>query len=318
MRHPGSPWAEPEPGAETDSLSDVYDPTSRGRLQRHIGGRSWDFARQIAVMAIVNRTKDSFFDEGRTFALDRAVEAGLTAAAVGADIIDVGGVPFSPAAEAVTPEQERQRVVPVVEPLADQSEAVISVDTRRAEVAAACIEAGAAIVNDTSGVQDPAMAELVAGTGVQIVVTHTLAAPGQVVRRPAYDDVVIEVRDHLSRRIEDLLGRGVRPDQILIDPGPDLNKNTRHTLDLCRRFNEITALGYPCLVAVSNKDFIGETLDRAKPDRLVGTVAATSWCVAQGGRILRVHDVLGGLDTARMCEALLGERGPAYLRHNMD
>lgn len=284
---------------------------------RTIGRRSFDFDRQVAVMAIVNRTRDSFFDAGRTFGLAQAVDAALGAAAAGADWVDIGGVPFSPDAEPVSEAEELARLVPVVERVAAVSDVVISVDTGRTRVAQACIAAGASVVNDTSALHDPELAPMVAGTGATLVLTHSLAAPGAHLARPTYGDVVLEVRDRLAELIATARSHGIPDERLVIDPGPDLNKNTRHTLELCRRFDEITALGLPTLVALSNKDFVGEALDRPTSERLVGSAVAAGWCVRLGGRILRVHDVAGGVDTARMCEAILGWRSPAYERHNV-
>ncbi len=226
-------------------------------MERVIGGRSYDFARRVAVMAIVNRTPDSFHDRGRTFALEHATAAVRAAADAGADWIDIGGVPFAPG-PSVSAAEELDRVMPVVEAARDL--AVVSVDTYRPEVARAVIEAGAGVVNDTSGLRDPAMADAVAGTGAALVVTHSLAPPRTPYPSPSYDDVTAEVGAFLRQRVELALTRGVRPEQIIIDPGHDLNKNTRHSLELTRRLDEIAAIGYPMLAAVSNKDFIGETL----------------------------------------------------------
>jgi dihydropteroate synthase len=281
---------------------------------RVIGGRTFDFSRQVAVMAIVNRTPDSFHDRGRTFALQRAVEAVTAAAEAGADWIDIGGVPFAPGPE-VSAAEELDRVLPVVAAARDR--AVVSVDTFRPEVAAEVIKEGAGVINDTSGLRDPAMAEVVAGTGAQLVITHSLAAPRTLWPSPQYSDVIAEVAAFLRERVALALSRGVRADQIIIDPGHDLNKNTRHTLEVTRRLDEIAAVGYPLLAAVSNKDFIGETLDAAQPDRLAGTLAAVVYCVLHGARIVRVHDVRAAADAVRMTEAILGWREPAYLRHNM-
>ncbi len=283
--------------------------------RRVIGGRTFDFARRVAVMAIVNRTPDSFHDRGSTFALTAAVDAVTAAADAGADWIDVGGVPFAPGPE-VGVAEELDRVLPVVE--AARGRAVVSVDTFRPAVAAEVIRAGAGVVNDTSGLRDPEMADVVAGTDAQLVITHSLAAPRTLWPRPSYDDVTLEVAAFLRQRVELALSRGVRPGQIIIDPGHDLNKNTRHTLEVTRRLDEIAAVGYPLLAAVSNKDFIGETLDAARPDRLAGTLAAVVFCVLRGARIVRVHDVRAAVDAVRMTEAMLGWREPAYLRHNMD
>ncbi|MEV6349479.1 dihydropteroate synthase [Actinoplanes sp. NPDC051851] len=281
---------------------------------RVIGGRTFDFSRRVAVMAIVNRTPDSFHDRGRTFALEKATEAVRAAAADGADWIDIGGVPFAPGPE-VTAAEELDRVLPVVEAARDL--AVVSVDTFRPEVAREVIAMGAGVVNDTSGLRDPAMADAVAGTDAQLVICHSLAAPRTHYPSPRYDDVTTEVGAFLREKVELALSRGVRPDQIIIDPGHDLNKNTRHSLDLTRRLDEITAIGYPLLAALSNKDFIGETLDRPQHERLPGTLAAVVFCILRGARIMRVHDVRAAVDAIRMTEAMLGWRDPVRLRHNI-
>jgi len=283
-------------------------------MQRVIGGRTYDFARRVAVMAIVNRTPDSFHDRGRTFALERATAAAEAAAGAGADWIDIGGVPFAPGPE-VTAAEELDRVLPVVEAARDL--AVVSVDTFRPEVARAVIKAGAGVINDTSGLRDPGMADAVAGTDAALVITHSLAAPRTFYPAPSYSDIVGEVGDFLRQRVRLALDRGVRPDQIIVDPGHDLNKNTYHSLELTRRLGEIAAIGYPMLAAISNKDFIGETLDVPQHDRLAGTIAAVVFCVLQGARIVRVHDVKAGVEAVRMTEAMLGLREPATARHNL-
>ena len=279
-----------------------------------IGGREFDFARRVAVMAIVNRTPDSFHDRGRTYALAHALDAVRAAAEQGADWIDVGGVPFAPGPE-VTVAEELARVLPVVE--AARELAVVSVDTFRPEVAREAIAAGAGVINDTSGLRDPEMADVVAGTGATLVITHSLAAPRTLYPSPRYDDVTAEVAAFLRERLKLALDRGVRPDQIVLDPGHDLNKTTVHSLELTRRLDEITALGYPTLAAVSNKDFIGETLDRPQRERLPGTLAAVVFCVLRGARIVRVHDVRASVDAVRMTEAMLGWRSPTCARHNV-
>jgi dihydropteroate synthase len=241
-------------------------------------------------MAIVNRTPDSFHDKGRTFGLESAIEAVRAAAASGADWIDVGGVPFAPGPE-VSVAEEIDRVLPVVEAARDL--AVVSVDTFRPEVARAVIAAGAGVI------------------------THSLAAPRTLWPSPKYGDVTAEVRLFLERGVKEALDRGVRPEQIIIDPGHDLNKNTHHSLELTRRLDEIAAIGYPLLVAVSNKDFIGETLDVPPQERLAGTLASVVYCVLHGARIVRVHDVRATVDAVRMTEAIMGWREPAYTRHNI-
>ncbi len=285
--------------------------------RRRIGSRDFDFDRQVAVMAIVNRTPDSFYDAGATLDVEHAVAASLQAVADGADWVDIGGVAFSPDTPEVGVGEELDRVVPVVAALAGRSDVVISVDTSRPQVAAAALAAGADVVNDTSGAGDPAMIELLATSSAHIVVAHSLAAPHRHHPSPQYADVVAEVVAFLTERVQRLEAAGVGPERIVIDPGPDLNKNPRHTLELMRRLDEITALGLPTLLAVSNKDFIGETLDRGRTSRLPGSLAATAWAVGRGARVVRTHNVAATVDAVRMTEAVLGLREPAYLRHNV-
>jgi dihydropteroate synthase len=215
----------------------------------------------------------------------------------------------------VTAAEEMDRVLPVVEAARDL--AVVSVDTYRPEVARAVIKAGAGVINDTSGLRDPQMADAVVGTDAMLIVTHSLAAPRTLHPSPRYGDVTAEVADFLRQRVGLALSRGVRPEQLIIDPGHDLNKNTYDSLELTRRLDEIAAIGYPMLAAVSNKDFIGETLDVARQDRLAGTVAAVVFCILRGARIVRVHDVRAAVDAVRMTEAMLGWRPPATARHNL-
>ncbi|BCJ74187.1 dihydropteroate synthase [Catellatospora sp. IY07-71] len=287
--------------------------------KRVIAGREFDFDRQVAVMAVVNRTPDSFYDKGATYALDAAVAAVDAAAAAGADWIDIGGVKFSPDGGEVHSDVELERVLPVVEAtVARHPHLVVSVDTFRADVAEACLAAGAHVVNDTTGLHDPALADLVAAhPHTQLIVTHSLARPRTHYPKPQYADVAGEIAAFLRSRVEVALSRGVRPEQIVIDPGHDLNKNTFHTLELTRRLPEIAAVGYPMLAAVSNKDFVGETLDRPQGERLSGSLAAAVTSVLLGARIVRMHNVRESVDAVHMTEAILGWRQPAYTVHNM-
>jgi dihydropteroate synthase len=287
--------------------------------RRDIAGRTFDFDREVAVMAVVNRTPDSFYDKGATYALDRAVEAVAKAVAEGADWVDIGGVKFSPDGPPVSGEEEADRVLPVVEAAArTHPGTVISVDTFRVDVALAAIEAGAHVINDTTGLHDPAIAELVAAhPHTQLIITHSLAKPRTHHPKPHYTDIAGEIAAFLRGRVDLALSLGVRPEQIIIDPGHDLNKNTRHTLELTRRLDEIAAVGYPMLAAVSNKDFVGETLDRPQGERLEGSLAAEVVCILLGARIVRMHNVRAAVDAARITEAILGWREPAYLLHNM-
>ncbi|WP_394162519.1 dihydropteroate synthase [Galactobacter valiniphilus] len=293
----------------------VYLPPLRQAV-RTLGEHTIDFSRRIVVMAIINRTPDSFFDAGATFALDQAVGAALAAEAAGAEWVDIGGVPFAPGPP-LPWQEEAERVVPVVAGLRSAGgRAIVSVDTFDHRVAEAALAAGATVVNDTTGLSDPELAPLVAERGAHLVLTHSLAAPRTVYPRPHYDDVVHEVRAFLEERIERALAAGVPEERLIIDPGHDLNKNTLHSLELTRRLPELAALGLPLLAAVSNKDFIGEVLELPKAQRLAGSLAAATVCAEGGARILRMHHVAESVNAARMIEAIQGWREPAYLLHN--
>ncbi|WP_431709684.1 dihydropteroate synthase [Glutamicibacter uratoxydans] len=279
-------------------------------------GRSIDFSRRVAVMAVVNRTPDSFYDAGSTFGLDQAVNASLHAVDAGADWVDIGGVPFSPG-PALSWREEAERVVPVIAKLRAQSDVVISVDTFLPEVARAAIDAGADVINDTTGFSHPQMAQVVAETGVHVVITHSLAEPRTIYPRPQYQDVIGEVREYLQRKLTHARETGISGEKIIIDPGHDLNKNTRHTLDLTAGFSAIAELGYPALAAVSNKDFIGETLDLPKQERMLGSMVAATMCIMGGARVIRMHNIPESVQTVRLIEAAAGWREPAYQIHNM-
>lgn len=293
----------------------MYRPPLRHPVHR-FGNRELDFGQQVALMAIINRTPDSFYDQGRTFALDAAVAGARRAVEQGADVIDVGGAPFAPGPP-IGVAQETDRVVPVIEQVRAQSDVVISVDTFEPEVAAAAVAAGANIINDTTGLRNRDLAAVAAQTGAHVIITHSLASPRTAYPRPHYDDVVSEVVAFLEQRAELAVSLGIAEDKIIIDPGHDLNKNTLHSLELTARFRQIADLGLPTLAAVSNKDFIGETLDQPKHERTDGSLAAAVICILGGARMVRMHDVGAAASAIRLTEASLGLRAPAYLKHNM-
>jgi dihydropteroate synthase len=282
---------------------------------RRIGRREFDFDRQVAVMAVINRTPDSFYDKGATFALDRAVTAALDAVAAGADWVDIGGVPFGRGPE-VPVQEELDRVVPVVEGIVAASDVVVSVDTYSSDVARAALAAGAAVINDTSGLRDAAMAGVVAASDATLVLTHSMGPPRTEKPAARYDDVVAEVIAFLQERVDRAQAAGIPRDRLVVDPGHDLDKNTLHSLELTRRFDELGLMGLPLLAAVSNKDFIGESLDAAQGERLEGSLAAMVVCILKGARIVRMHDVAATVAAVRMTEAILGFRDPVRLEHN--
>lgn len=289
-----------------------------GDPHRTIGRRTFDFSSEVAIMAIVNRTQDSFYDHGETFTMKAALEKIDADLQNGADWIDIGGVPFSPLAIDVSEEEEIQRVIPLIETARSETDAVLSVDTFRSEVARRSLAAGADVINDTSGLSDPRMADVIAEADAGVVITHSSGHPGEDVLRPSYDDVVAEVRDFLIARSLYAQEKGISREKIVVDPGHDLNKNTWHSLELTRRLSELNNLGYPLLVSVSNKDFIAETLDLPSDQLGPGTIAALVICVLQGARILRVHDPRTAASATNVVAGMLGWRQPPSPRHNLD
>lgn len=307
----------PGPMLSTDATADAT-PVPAAAAGLHAPRPLPDTTQRLLVMGIVNRTPDSFFDQGLTYDLPAAVAAGIAAAADGADIIDVGGVKFAPG-DPLPVDQEIDRVIPVVDALRAQlPEVLLSVDTFHADVAAAAIGVGADIINDTTGLSDPRMAEVVARGGASVILCHSLARPREPYRYPQYEDVVEEVREYLAARIERALEAGITKDRIVIDPGPDLNKTTEQTLELMRGWRAYTSLGLPALAALSRKDVIGESLGLPPEERMEGSLAAAAWAVNRGARILRVHDVRATVRMCRMLEVLAGWREPAGpLVHNV-
>lgn len=269
-------------------------------------------ADRALVMAIVNRTPDSFYDRGATFS-DEAAQARIDQViAEGADIIDVGGVKAGPG-EQVDARAEAARVVPMIAWIRNRyPDVLISVDTWRREVAEPACEAGADLINDTWAGADPGLVQLAAEAGAGLVCSHT---GGAVVRtrphRVAYDDVVGEVAAELTAAADRAVAAGVRRDGILIDPTHDFGKNTHHGLALLRHLDRLTGTGWPVLMALSNKDFIGETLGVQLHERVAGTLAATALAAAAGARVFRVHEVA---DTRRVLDtvaSIAGTRPPA-------
>ncbi|GAA3202827.1 dihydropteroate synthase [Actinocorallia longicatena] len=249
---------------------------------------------EFSVMAVVNRTPDSFFDKGATFGFDAAMAAVDRAVAEGADLIDIGGVKAGPGDD-VDVAEELRRVVDTVAAVRDRHpDIVISVDTWRAEVGAAVAAAGADLLNDTWGGPDPELAVVAAEHGLGLVCAHAGAQePRTRPHRVAYGDVLADVIGHVTAEAERAVALGVRRDGILIDPAHDFGKNTRQSLEISRRLDEMVATGWPVLVAVSNKDFIGEALGRPVDKRGVGTMAVLGVSAWQGARVFRVHDVAG-------------------------
>jgi dihydropteroate synthase len=260
---------------------------------------------RTALMGVLNVTPDSFSDGGLWLDAERAVNHGIEMAARGASIIDVGGESTRPGAEPVALEEELRRVIPVVEALNDRVDALISIDTRKPEVADRAVSTGATIINDTLGeATDRSMDEVAIRTGAAIVLMHSRGTPVTMRELTDYADVASDVRDWLDGRANELLETGVARDSICIDPGFGFAKTPEQNLSLLRRLEDIVELGFAVLVGTSRKSFIGATLDVVEGQRLEGTTATVAWSVMKGAHIVRVHDIEENARTVRMIEAI--------------
>ncbi|MFH8365757.1 dihydropteroate synthase [Streptomyces sp. NPDC018031] len=295
-----------------------------------LGRREFAEHEQV-IMAIVNRTPDSFYDQGATFHDEPALARVERAVAEGAAIIDIGGVKAGPGEEVSAEEEARRTVGFVAEVRKRFPDVVISVDTWRHEVGEAVCEAGADLLNDAWGGVDPALAEVAARYGAGLVCTHAGGAqPRTRPHRAAYDDVMADILRVTLGLAERAVELGVRRDGILIDPGHDFGKNTRHSLEATRRLDEMTAavpraLGFaragdtplPVLVSLSNKDFVGETLDKPVKERVLGTLATTAVSAWLGARVYRVHEVAETRQVLDMVSSIAGHRPPAVARRGL-
>jgi len=274
----------------------------RGRLR---------LSERVHVMGILNVTPDSFSDGGLHEDADSAVESALRMVEEGADIIDVGGESTRPGAPEVPADEEICRVATVIESLRAKSRVPISIDTRKAKVARAALDAGADIVNDVSALRDdPALGPLCAERECPVVLMHMKGTPRTMQADPRYDDVVDEVRNFLGEAVARAEAAGVARERTIVDPGIGFGKTVAHNLELVSRLDELGETGRPVLLGASRKSFIGKVLDIDSPaERLEGTLAVTALGVARGARIVRVHDVEANVRVARMAEAVLGALG---------
>lgn len=247
---------------------------------------------RTAVMGVLNVTPDSFYDGGRRLDPEKAIADGVELAAAGADIIDIGGESTRPGAEAVSEEQELDRVLPVIRGLRQALGTPISIDTYKSRVARLAVSEGADIVNDISALRfDPAMAAWVAEEKVPVILMHMQGTPRTMQVKPRYDDVVSEVADFLATQVRYALGRGIEPEKIVIDPGIGFGKTLEHNLSLLKALPELSVLGQPLLVGASRKAFIGKILNVTPDERLEGSLAVAVAAVLAGANIIRAHDV---------------------------
>jgi dihydropteroate synthase len=272
--------------------------------------RELPLGERTLVMGIVNVTPDSFSDGGMYEDAGAAVKHGLRLLEEGADVLDVGGESTRPGSDPVSEDEERSRVVPVIEGLRHEApEAILSVDTRKAQVAHDAIAAGADVVNDIGAGTDPDMFGVVASAGAGMVLMHMQGEPKTMQVAPHYDDVVAEVRGSLAERLEAAVAAGVGRDRLCVDPGIGFGKNLEHNLALLRSVGSLRELGVPVLAGVSRKRFIGELSGSDDPaDRLEGSVAAAVWCASRGVEVVRVHDVGPTVRALRVVDAIARER----------
>jgi dihydropteroate synthase len=265
----------------------------------------------LVIMAIVNRTPDSFYDRGATFAFDKALERVASVVADGAEIVDIGGVKAAPGDEVDAAEEIRRTVDFVAAVRERHPQLIISVDTWRHEVGRAVCEVGADILNDAWGGHDPRLAEVAAEFDAAIVCTHAGGVePRTRPHRIWYDDVMADVLERTVGLAERAAQLGVDPSRIMIDPGHDFGKNTWHSLEVTRRLTEMVDTGWPVLVSLSNKDFVGEALDLPLEQRLLGTLSATAVCAWQGAQVFRAHIVAETRQVLDMVAAIRGSTPP--------
>ncbi len=268
----------------------------------------------LLVMAIVNRTRDSFYDRGATWDEGRALERVRQVVAEGADIIDVGGVKAGPGEDVDAAEEVRRTAGFVAHVRAEFPDVVISVDTWRSEVGREVCAEGADLLNDAWGGYDPKLAEVAAEYDAALVCTHTGGlVPRTPPHRMSYDDVVADAIDSTVALAERAVGLGVDRRSVLIDPAHDFGKNTWHSLELTRRLDEMVATGWPVLVSLSNKDFVGETLDLPVGERLMGTLAATAVSAWHGAQVYRAHEVRQTRQALDMVASIRGTRPPSLV-----
>jgi len=276
------------------------------------GNGAVEFDGCARVMGIVNVTPDSFSDGGEHFAPSAAIARGEEMAAVGADMIDVGGESTRPGADPVSEQEELRRVLPVVAALVRRVTVPVSIDTRKARVAKAVLEAGASMVNDVSALRDDeAMAGVVAENRCPVVLMHMLRSPKTMQDDPSYGDVVRDVLDFLRRRARAALDAGIGEEQIIVDPGFGFGKTADHNLLLTRHLGVLKSLGLPVMLGASRKSTVGKVLDRPVDERLFGSLALAAWAVMERADVIRVHDVAETVQVVRMCEALRQGTCPA-------
>lgn len=283
---------QPELKVISDEMTRILEHKHPSRFTWKIKNRAIQLGERSHIMGILNVTQDSFFDGGKYFEKSKAVEHALKMIEDGADMIDIGGESTRPGSLPVSEEQEINHVVPVIEALRLQSDITISIDTQKSKVAQLAIEAGADIINDISGLgNDPKIAELAADTGAGLILMHIKGTPRDMQRNPDYDDVIEEILLFLNHSRNRAFEWGVRPDQIVVDPGIGFGKRWFDNYDIINRLQEIQLLHSPILIGASRKSFLNQVLPSDPAEKLEGSLAAHILAIENGASILRVHDV---------------------------
>ncbi|MFW6162416.1 MAG: dihydropteroate synthase [Planctomycetota bacterium] len=296
----------PEAASVYNAVRGVIDAWRRSRWTLRCGGRELPVGASTLLMGIVNVTPDSFSDGGQFHDASKAIDRGRRLADEGADLLDIGGESTRPGAQAVDPETECRRVLPVIEALAHRIDVPISVDTSKALVARRAIDAGATLINDVTALRgDPAMAAIAAETGLPLILMHMRGTPRTMQADPHYDDLMGEIIAYLRESMAMAVQAGVAEDQLIVDPGIGFGKTVEHNLEIQRRLPQLRSLGRPILLGTSRKSFIGRLTGADVADRLFGTAATAAFGILRGAHLLRVHDVAPLRQVAQVTDALL-------------
>lgn len=279
---------------------------NRHKKNFSIGKKKFDLISHTLVMGIINVTPDSFYDGGKYNHKDQAVKRISEMIADGADIIDIGGLSSRPGSKPISPEEELERTIPVVESVSNNFDTLISIDTYRSEIALEAISAGAHMVNDISAfTMDKNMAGMIADKGVSVTLMHMQGKPESMQKNPQYDNVIDEIYEYLDGKASAAVDAGISPDKIVLDPGLGFGKALDHNLSILNKISEFRSMRYPIMIGASRKSFIGAVLDLHVEDRLEGSLAAAVWSVINGANILRVHDVAETVRSVKIARAIM-------------
>ncbi|MEF8835554.1 MAG: dihydropteroate synthase [Candidatus Thermoplasmatota archaeon] len=274
-------------------------------IENHYSSTSlpWDHE-DCEIMGVLNVTPDSFYEGGEYERVEEAVERGIAMAEEGADIIDIGGESTRPGSDRISVEKELERILPVIEELDSKLDIPISVDTYKPKVAEEAVEAGADIVNDVFGLRKEGMAEKISELDVPIIIMHMQGTPKNMQKSPQYEDVIDDITEYFYERIEFAKDKGIKEENIILDPGIGFGKKLNHNLEIIRRLDEFCSLGHPILLGASRKSFLGEILGKEAENRLFGSLAVSTLAVEKGVSILRVHDLMENKDVVKTVEAV--------------